>query len=297
MKRLILTSLAALSLLGTPTARASWNYNPGDLLLVFRNGSQDVEFDIGSVTNVLGKTNGYTATITGWDPALVTTTFGGFSGLTVALVATSGGTNWLSGAEPNYSAYNVSAQGASTLSSLINGVGTKPLFPTPIPTAEANAYSIDIGGLYKTRSYDYIVSGGTYNSVPTFNGNSAFTVEQTLPGSLDFWSIASTSVYPNSPPDHLVGTFTFSDTGVLTFVAGPRASTLTNVSHSGNVSAVQFTTTVGNTYSVGYASQLGGALSTWSVDPTTLVGDGHSDTLYHTNSTAAAVQFYNIRTQ
>ena len=41
MKRFILTPLAALALLATP-ALAAWNYNPGDLLLVFRNGSQDV---------------------------------------------------------------------------------------------------------------------------------------------------------------------------------------------------------------------------------------------------------------
>lgn len=296
MKRFILTPLAALALLATP-ALAAWNYNPGDLLLVFRNGSQDVEFDIGSVTNVLGHTNGYTASIAGWDPTLVTSEFGSFSGLNVALIATSGGTNWLSGIEPNYTAYNVSAQGAQTLQTIINGVGTKPLFPTQIPAAETNAYSIDVGNIYRTRSYDYIVSGSTLNSIPTFDGDVPFTVEQTIPGSLDFWSIASTSVYPNSPPDHLVGTFTITADGVLTFVAGPRASTVTGISHSGNVSALQFTTTVGNTYSVGYTNQLGGALSTWPVDPNTLTGDGHADTLYHTNSGGGAIEFYNIRTQ
>src|ERR1700761_7611453 len=123
MKSFILRTLAALALLATPAARA-WNYNAGDLLLVFRNGSQDVEFDIGSVTNYLGHTNGYTATVKGWDPGLVTATFGSFSGLSVALLATSGGTNWLSGAEPNYTAYNISAQAAQTLGNIISGVGS-----------------------------------------------------------------------------------------------------------------------------------------------------------------------------
>ena len=296
MKKFILITLAALSLLTTPPARA-WTYNNGDLLLVFRNGSQDVEFDLGSVTQLLGKTNGYTTTITGWDPNLVTSTFGSFSGLTAALVATSGGTNWLSGAEPDYSAYNVSLQGAQTLTSLINAIGTKPLYPTPIQATETNAYVIGFSSIDKTRSYDYIVSGGTDNSVPTFDGDVPFTVEQSIPGFLDFWVIQSTTVYPNSPPDHLVGTFTFSDSGALTFVAGPRASTVTDVSHSGNVSTLQFTTTVGNTYSVAYTNQLGGALSTWPVDPNTLTGDGHADTLYHTNSGAGTAEFYNIRTQ
>ena len=59
MKRIILTTLAALALLASPQARA-WTYSDGDVLLIFRNGSQDVEFDLGSVTNYLGKTNGYT---------------------------------------------------------------------------------------------------------------------------------------------------------------------------------------------------------------------------------------------
>jgi len=70
MKRFILTSLAAVALLAAPQVRA-WTYADGDLLLIFRNGSQDVEFDLGSVTNFLGKTNGYTTTVTGWDPTLV----------------------------------------------------------------------------------------------------------------------------------------------------------------------------------------------------------------------------------
>jgi hypothetical protein len=51
------------------------------VLLVFRQGSQNVEFDLGSVTNFLGKTNGYTTTVTGWDLSLVTSTFGSLTGV------------------------------------------------------------------------------------------------------------------------------------------------------------------------------------------------------------------------
>ena len=54
MKRFILTSLAAVSLLAAPQVRA-WTYNDGDVLLIFRNGSQDVEFDLGSVNQFLGQ--------------------------------------------------------------------------------------------------------------------------------------------------------------------------------------------------------------------------------------------------
>jgi hypothetical protein len=296
MKSFILITLAALALLAAPQAKA-WNYNTGDVLLVFRNGSQDVEYDIGSITNLLGHTNGYTTTITGWDPSLVTSTFGGFSGLDVALLATSGGTNWLTSAEPNYSAYNISSQAAQTLSSLIGGVGSKPLFPIAIPTAKTNAYSIDVSGQYKRSSYDFVVSGGQLNGIPQFGGVAQFTVEQSSPGFLDLWAIQSTTVYPNSPADSLIGTFYLATNGVLTFVAGPRASSVAAVNRAGTVSAVQFSTTVGNVYTVAYSSQLGGALSTWTPDPTTLIGNGHLNTLFHTNSSSVTTEFYNIRTR
>jgi len=296
MKRIILTTLlAALALLATPLARA-WTYNNGDLLLVFRNGSQDVEFDIGSVTNYLGKTNGYTVTVPGYDASLVTSTFGTLnSNVKVVLLASAGGTNWLSSAEPNTTAYNISSQTAQTLSGAISAVGTRPFYPIIIPTAETNAYSIDTGGQYASDSYDSIVSNGHFTGISKLGGNAPFAVEQGIPGLLDFWTIQSTSIYPNSPPDQLVGTFTVDTSGHLKFVAGPRASTITDVSHASGVSAVQFTTTVGSTYSLAYTNKLGGGSAAWPVDTTTLVGNGRINTLNHTNS--SAVEYYRLRTQ
>jgi len=294
MKRFILSSLAALALLGTPQVWA-WNYNQGDLLLVFRNGAQNVEFDIGSVSNLLGHTNGYTTTITGWNPTLVTSTFGSFSGLYVALIATTGTTNYLSGVEPNTTAYNISSGGAQTLSSVIGGVGSKPLYPLAIPTASTNAYSIDVTGQYKRSSYDYVVSSGLYNGIPQLGGSAQFVVQRSIPGSLDFWEVDATSVYPNSPPDKLIGTLTITAGGVLTFTAGPRATTIQTVARTGSVSAIQFPTVVGSTYSVSFTNKLGAARANWPVDSTTLVGDGRADTLYHTNS--GNVEFYSIQTQ
>lgn len=303
MKRIILSTFVLLALLATPLARA-WTYNNGDLLLVFRNSGQpDIEFDLGSVSNLLGQANGWTTTITGWDSSLVTSTFGtDLTGVQVALLAATSPsattpTAWLSGAEPNTTAYNDSlADWTSSLYGIISGVGNKPLYPINIPTADTNAYSINPYGQYKTSSYDYIVSGGNYNGIPQFGGHAPFTVQQTIPGFLDFWQIQPTSIYPNSPPDHLVGTFTITANGVLTFVAGPRPSNITAVSNSSNVSAVQFTTTVGTIYSLAYTNTLGGLVSTWPVDGTTnLVGNGRINTINH-NSTGNE-ELYNILAQ
>jgi hypothetical protein len=295
MKSFTITALAALVLLTSPLARA-WTYNDGDLLLVFRNGSQDVEFDLGSVTNFLGQTNGYTTTVTDWDPNLVTTAFGSLTGAKVVLLATGGPTNWLSSAEPNTTAYNISSYAANSLHGVINSVGNKPLYPIKIPTAEPNAYSIDVGGQYETSSYDYIVSGGHSSGIPQLGGYAPFTVEQSIPGFLDFWQIQSTTTYPNSPPDSLVGTFYITSGGTLTFVAGPRPSTISGISVAGGVSSITFNTTVGNTYSIAYTNALVGPVSTWLVDGNTLVGNGRVNTLNHTNNNNRQ-EFYQVKTQ
>jgi len=294
MKRLIFLTLAALTLLGVPSAWA-WTYTDGDLLLVFRKNSQDVEFDLGSVTNYLGRTNGYTITVPNWDATLVTSTFGSLTGAKVVLLAAGNGTNWLSSAEPNTTAYNISAQDADTLHGVISAVGTRPLYPVAIPVAGANSYSIDTGGQYAAASYDSIVSGGHFSGIAKLGGNAPFTVEQSVPGLLDFWQIQSTGIYPNSPPDNLIGTFTITSAGALKFVAGPRASTVTSVTRSGNISTVTFTTTVGNTYSLASTNKLGGAVSTWPVDTTTVTGNGGLNSITHTNSGNA--EFYKIKTQ
>jgi hypothetical protein len=304
MKKIILSTIALLVLLAAPQVRA-WSYNDGDLLLVFReNGNYDVEYDLGSVSNLLGQTNGYTTTITGWNSSLVTGQFGAdLTGVDVILLAITSPTNtsptaWLSGSEPDTTAYNVSASAYSGILGIINAIGNKPISPFDVPPAAVtptNAYAIQPSGIDGGASYDYIVSGGTFANIPNLGGHTPFTVQQAIPGSFDFWAIQPTSIYPNSPPDKLIGTFTITSSGVLTFVAGPRQSVISGVSHSGNVSTIQFSTTVGNQYSIAYTNALGGNGS-WPVDATTLTGDGKIDTINHTNNNLNA-EFYRVNTQ
>jgi hypothetical protein len=302
MKKIIPLTLAALSLLATLPARA-WTYNDGDLLLIFRkSGHSNIEFDLGSVTNYLGKTNGYATTVTGWDLSRVTGEFGvNLTGVKFILLATTSPTNanptaWLSSAEPNTTAYNVGvSEWTANLHGTINAIGSRPIYPFNVPPNEANAYSIDPGGQYGAASYDYTVSGGNFNFIPKLGGNAPFTVEQAAPGFLDFWAIQPTAVYPNPPPDYLVGTFTITSNGALTFVAGPRASSIIGVTRSGDVSTVQFTTTVGNTYSVAFTNKLGGATATWPVESSTVTGDGKVNSINHTSSSSA--EFYRVNAQ
>jgi hypothetical protein len=310
MKKIILSAIALSALLATPQVRA-WSYSDGDLLLIFREkGHNNIEYDLGSVSNLLGQANGFTTNITGWDPSLITTEFGtDLSGVKVILAATTSSVNptptaWVSSVDPNVYAYNVSgAAWTANLHGTINALGNRPENPFDVQVAAANPTNAYIIGPFDPQkggaSYDYIVSGGNFSSIATWAGKAPFftsPVEQTIPGSFDFWAIQPTSIYPNSPPDKLIGTFTITTNGVLTFVAGPRTPIVTGFSQSGNVSSVQFTTTVGNLYSVAYTNQLGAATATWPVDTTTLIGDGKIDALNHTNSGDAAL-FYRVSAQ
>ena len=297
MKKIILPTLALLALLATPAARA-WTYSDRDLLLVFRESSHpDIEFDLGSVTNFLGQTNGYTTTVTGWDASLVTGEFGtDLTGVNVVLLAVTSQadpnpTAWLSSAEPNTTAYrDGSSDWSSNLHSIISAVGFKPITTPALTPTETNAYSV---GTSAKQSYDYIVSSGSGNFISQFGGHAPFIVEQSIPGLLDFWAIQPTNAL--QIPDQLIGTFAITTNGVLTFIAGPRAPNVIGITRSGNVSSVRFTTTLGNTYSVSYTNALGGPVSTWPVDGTTLIGDGNVNTLNHTNSSNA--EFYRVSAQ
>jgi len=310
MKQIILSAFALVTVLAAPAAQA-WSYSDGDLLLIFRaTGHNNIEYDLGSVSNLLGQPNCYTTNLSGWDSSLLTTEFGSdLSGVKVILAATTSSANatptaWVSSPDPNIKAYNIGAAAwTANLHGTINSLGVRPENPFDVPAAVAtptNAYIISpfdpqLGGA----SYDYIVSGGNFNSIATWAGKAPFStvpVEQTIPGSFDFWAVQPTGIYPNSPPDKLIGTFSVTTNGVLKFVAGPRPPAIVEISRTGNTSAIQFTTTVGNTYSVAYTNQLGAAATTWPVDATTLVGDGKIDTLNHTNAGDAA-EFYRVSAQ
>ena len=307
MKRIIPLGFASLWLLATPLAQA-WNYNAGDLLLVFRNGSSDVEFNLGTVSNYLGHAAGYTTTVTGWNPTLVTSTFGSstnintfssLSGVDVLLVAATGApqTAWLSGAEPNTTAYTVGpAAWSSSVYGAINATGVRPLTYNAAVTTNANSSATNSYVLANTAlgSYDIAVSGGTstgLQDITQLGGKAPFTVEAALPADLDFWAIAPSTLSPK-PADQLVGRFELSSTGVLTFIAGPRPAVLQGVTRTGNISTVSFSTTVGTAYTLAHTNQLTAPVATWPVDTITNIGDGNVDSLVHTNS--GAVEFYRV---
>ena len=321
MKKIFQLALAALALLPAWPARA-WTYNNGDVLLIFRESQlptypssfNDVEFDIGNVTNFLGKANGYTTTVTGWTLSQVTSVFGSdLTGVSVVLIAATSPTNatptayfsaalpqtfWLNGVEPFHTAYNVSPSVWQAFWTKINSIATRPGLYLPANQQTAS-YSFSPSSIL---SYDRIVASDNYvkagNSgnvnadwLPQFGGAAPFTVEGVAPRSFGFLAVPASTTTPQ-PLDSYIGTFTITAGGVLTFTAGPPQPVITSITRSGNTSTVNFSTTVSGHYGLVYTNVLGSSLSNWPSVGGPLIGDGNVNSLTHTVSDNAG--FYGV---
>ncbi len=300
MKKYHLTALAALVLLATPLSRA-WTYSDGDALLIFReSGVNDVEFDIGNVSQFTNLPAGTTITVPNWNANLVTTTFGAdLTGVSVIVAATTSQfaankASWLSGQDTStvVTENGTPSDWQTKFWSSINAIGTKPVLNTAA-AASTNAYSIDPSSLYtQGASYDYIVtgSGQRLSQIALFGGNASFNVEGLAPSSFAFWRIA-----PRTSAQY-TGTFTITAAGVLTYTAGPLTAvtppTILGVTRTGNVSTVSFTTIGSGNYWLTYTNTLGGTATNWPVVSGPIAGDTSNHILTHTNT--GVTGFYRV---
>jgi len=332
MKKILQLSLLGLALLPALQARA-WTYHDGDVLLIFRESAipgtypspnNDVEFDLGSVTNLLGKTNGYTTAVTGWTLSDVTAVYGSdLAGVSVVLIAATSPTNsnptayfsaalpqsvWLNGIEPFNTAYNVSPSVWQGYWSRINSIGTRPGLYLPVSQQTAS-YSFPPSSVL---SYDRIVSSDGYvktgNStpqngavinadwLPQFGGFAPFTVEGVAPPdgnpptAFGFLAVASSTAVPK-PLDTYIGTFTIDDAGDLVFTAGPPAPVVTGITRSGTTSTVRFSTALAGDYSLEYTTALSDS-TTWTPVGGSLVGDGNTNSLDYAGNDPA--EFFRV---
>ena len=300
MKTHLALLLAALGLLAPPAARA-WNYTNGSVLLVFRqSGLNDVELNLGDISQFTGQTAGHTAPVAGWNRSLVTNVFGAdLTGVSVVVAATTSTTAanplaWLSSGDPAATPVGYSfPTWRVNLYAPINSLGTRPATYLA-PAADANSYSIDPGGTYRLAGYEYIISDGGVNSgsIATFGGRVPFAVEAVVPASFGFWQLPPVA----GAAATYVGTFTIDSAGNLGFTAGPVASAtppgITGITRAQGVTSVTFTTTAGGNYSLLASTSLGAAAATWSTVNGPLSGDGNAHTLTHT--TSGAKWFYRV---
>jgi hypothetical protein len=253
MKRILHIATLLALVLAAPLARA-WVYHDGDVLLIFReNGFDDVEFDLGNISQFSTRPTGPPARSAVGTPA------SGHKHIRLGFDRSERDSarhyqqdeqqpsSWVSGPEPDTTAYSVSPSAwQSSLYATINALGTRPVIysiPTAsssspggaLPSPDTNGYEFDPTAAYQIASYDWIVSGtitlgnAIYPNtayLPSLGGKSPFIVESVIPASFDFWQIQPSTATP-APADTYVGQFSITADGTLTFVAGAPASSIT----------------------------------------------------------------------
>ena len=115
-------------------------------------------------------------------------------------------------------------------------------------------------------------------------------MEGIAPASFGLWQISPTLTIPK-PPATLIGNFTITAAGVLTFTAGSgtaAAPAITGITRSGGVTTVSFTTATSSySYSLKYSSVLSTPLASWTTVAGPVAGNSGTQSLTHTTSGAA----------
>jgi hypothetical protein len=301
LKKTILPGLAGLALLAVPAAKA-WTYNNSDLLLIFREDTKnDVEFDLGSVSNYLGHPDGYTNLVSNWNFNVVTSNYSLTGGsVQFALIAAT------STSDSNRTAWISDSQPLTAVDDLTGSAWTIGL-QTPIANvglggqnSPGTSASTNYAVLAPTSPYafDYLTSanGNSPGAIPYLGGSSGINFEVTTatPNTVLFYAIQP-STSPTKPVATLVGSFTLFGNGALVFQAGPLldSPTITSIAAGSDTAAVTFTTKAAVKYRLIYSTLLSNGRSSWTGLPNPVAGDGTPGTLYDQSATDPA-RFYSV---
>jgi hypothetical protein len=289
----VLQSLLLAVMTGGPSLASAFTYSDSDVLLVFRkDGFNDVEFNLGSVSNFLGRADGTRVPVNNWDLNVVNTTFNNnLNGVKFVLCAATEATNalrrvWATSASlyPSTPVTDLAGSKWGQLRAKISTVGTEA---TNITAGSAGLTYI--APFNDATSYTVIVTEGIGLDPATMGGTASFPVEGDIPGTLLFYQLKVSNLNPK-PAALLVGSFCLDAGGALSFTAGPLLPLprpTINISRAGTVNTITFLTTNCGNYRLRYASDLAGP---WTIATTVVTGNGSAKTL--TDTTAAAMRFY-----
>ena len=216
--------LAALCLVASFTPNASaFTYKEGDLLLTFRKTTfNDVEFNLGSVSNYLGLANGTTLTVTNFRLSAVTSNFNNnLSGVFVSLLAVTAADNtlrraWVTDTELTGARQDITGSKYSVIRQRVEGIGQAAVNYTL--GSLTNEFVI---GPSDSASYTYGASNGgvSPDQIPSLSGAVPFTVDNIIATTLRFFELKVSGVTPK-PDAAQVGSFSIALNGVITFTAG-----------------------------------------------------------------------------
>jgi len=115
-----------------------------------------------------------------------------------------------------------------------------------------------------------------------------------VPARLLFYQLAPSSATPK-PAGTLIGSFALDVNGHLTFQAGPLldSAEITSVTFNGGVAAVAFNSKAAVKYQLRYSPNLTTPISSWTILPNPVAGDGTPQVLYDALP-ADAVRYYTV---
>jgi hypothetical protein len=303
LKKIILPCLGGLALFAASAARA-WTYTDGDVLLIFRaSNKNNVEFDLGNISQFLGFPNGYTNVVTNWNLSVVTSNYaltnGNVQFAVIAATKSPSSEAWVSDTQPLTAEFDVTTSKWNNLYSVISAVGNGPTndnIQTEVPPG-TNYVNINPAGTTGRYSFDYTASDGgtTPSAIPLLGANGGVTASVTgvTPTSVLFYEVDAHST--PEPAATLVGSFTLSASGTLVFQAGPLldAPTITSIAASNDVAAVTFTTKPAVKYQLIYSTLLSNSRTNWAVLPSPVAGTGAPGKL-HDNSATNTARYYSV---
>lgn len=284
--KLISKLAAALLILGASASAWAFTYHDQDLLLVFRRaGYPDALFNLGAVSNYLGKTDGTRLAVTQWDSAEALQSFdGSLEGVSMILLACTTTTDpvrriWISDGTASDHPTDQSGSRWGQLRSKIDYIGVQAMSVT-----QTNSLAQFISSPGESYSYSYIVSGGGALDAATMSGLAPCNVEGLVPTSVRFFEVKVNNNTPK-PAAIRVGAFEITAEGALTFVAGaddlgPLISpTVTAISHAAGTTSVRFTSNSGVSYRLRASDDLTLPPSQWTILPAAVSGNGSEQTL------------------
>lgn len=300
-KLALLTALV----LATAAPAGALTFNYGDVLLIFRaKGYNNVEFDLGNISQFLNRPNGYQATVANWSADIVNGQFALTNGIAqfFVLATTDDGadgvtnpTAWISDNQPLVAAVDDgTTQWERGLFNIIGSVGFAANNDPSAPVG-TNYDVVETTSLY---AFDFITSNNnqTPNEIPYLGGSSnlKFSSAGSIPGTVLFYAIQPSSSTPK-PPATLIGSFSLAANATLTFQAGPLVDStrVLSVTNSAGTVAVTFSTKSAVKYRLRYSTQLTGRPETWTILPQAVAGDGNPQTLQD-NAPTDAARFYAV---
>src|SRR6266404_1022727 len=298
MKRTLPLFCALATALTSYTASA-FTYSDYDLLLVLRqDGLSDVEFNLGSVTNYLGKADGTVITVTNFDVNLAKSSFNNnLVGVKFILMAATNSNAaikraYLTDADPASVPTDITVSSWRTLQSKISFVGIQAAINTASNSTESYVISPS-----DTSAYTYIATDGGPGDVTSIAGTAPFLVENPIPGTSRFFEVKG--INPAVNPSIQIGSFSMVASGALTFTAGAAQKppltppTIFGVDRSGNVTTISFSSTNGVNYRLHYTDAAGLNMNVTNWPSLTTVPGGYPTTALQDTS-SDATRFYKV---